>query len=222
MGVLLPQESIKREQEVFDAERMYKAVEEFLYSLGKDPKNDPVLKETPRRVVGYWRELLEGEVYTNEEIARNNTKLFHVSSDAIVIKGIDDVFSTCSHHLAGMYDGTVYVCYLPELWDKEDESQGYKVIGLSKIPRIVKLCAHRLQTQEQLAKDIADCISIATESSMVYVRIVMNHMCVSARGSSSEGVTDVTYISPALKKEDKVREEIESKVQNLYIVDHSK
>ena len=109
-----------------------------------------------------------------------------------------------------MFNGTAYVAYIPI-----KQQDGYKVIGLSKIDRIVDLCSKRLQLQEKLAADIAETISIATGSNLVYVQIVMNHGCVSARGPKSEGVTDVTYISDLLKQNEAARQEIELKIANL-------
>ena len=109
-----------------------------------------------------------------------------------------------------MFNGVAYVAYIPV-----EEQDGYKVIGLSKIDRIVDLCSKRLQLQEKLASDIAECISIATGSNQVYVQLVMNHGCVSARGPKSEGVTDVTYISTELQADLEARREIETKIANL-------
>lgn len=77
------------------------------------------------------------------------------------------------------------------------------------------MCSKRLQLQEKLASDIAECIEYATGSDMVYVQLVMNHGCVSARGPKSEGVTDVTYITDNLKNAAELRQEIETKIANL-------
>ena len=93
---------------------------------------------------------------------------------------------------------------------------GYRVLGLSKIPRIVHMCSKRLQLQEKLAADIAECITLATGSDEVYVQLIMNHGCVSARGAKADGVTDVTYMSDALKSNAEARKEIETKIQNMY------
>lgn len=198
-------------------EEVESAVKNLLTALGEDVDNDPDnlgLKETPRRVAKYWAELLEGEDYTNKEIAEMFSKDFKVSQDAMVIKEVDDVYSHCAHHMALMYNGTFYIAYIPTYWNGTDDSEGYRVIGLSKIPRIVNMCAKRLQMQEKLCADVAECIQLATGSNKVYVRSVMDHGCVSARGSKSEGVTDVTYITPELRKDVAARKEIDSKVQS--------
>lgn len=192
----------------FNREKCEEAVKSLLESFGEDINREG-LKDTPRRVAGYWEELLEGNNYTNEEIAEKFKKDFEVSSNPLVVKEIKNVYSHCEHHLALMYNMTVVVAYIPV---KIDENK-YKVIGLSKIPRIVDLCAKRLQLQEKLAEDIAECISLATGSKDVYVNIVADHACVSARGAKSDGFTDVTYITGEFKTNTPLRDEIERKIK---------
>lgn len=196
--------------------RVEDAVRNLLDALGEDVNREG-LKDTPKRVAKYWAELLEGEDYTNKEIAEMYRKDFNVSYDSMVIKECKNVFSHCEHHLALMYNGTVYVAYIPVYWNGVDASEGYRVIGLSKIPRIVEMCSKRLQLQEKLCADIAECIQLATGSESVYVRAIMDHGCVSARGSKSSGVTDVTYITPKLREDVETRKEIEGKVQELHL-----
>ena len=111
-----------------------------------------------------------------------------------------------------MFNGTVYVAYIPTYWNGKDDSEGYRVIGLSKIPRIVEMCSKRLQLQEKLVADIAECIELATGSNQVYVEAIMDHGCVSARGVKSSGITETTYMSPALRNNSFARSEIQNKV----------
>ena len=132
-----------------DTLKVEEAVKNLLTALGEDITR-PGLLETPRRVAGYWKEMLEGENYTNKEIANMFRKDFQVSYDSMVIKECSNIFSTCEHHMALMYNGTVYVAYIPNFWNGKDDSEGYRVIGLSKIPRIVDMCSKRLQLQEKL------------------------------------------------------------------------
>lgn len=193
----------------FNRKAVEEATKQLLIAMGQDIER-PGLKETPRRVGGYWEELLEGEQYTNKEIAEKFNKSFEVGYSNLVVKEVKNIYSHCEHHLALMFNGTAYVAYIPIY-----SNNGFKVLGLSKIDRIVDLCSKRLQLQEKLVSDIAECISIATGSDQVYVQLVMNHGCVSARGPKSEGVTDVTYISPALQSDFEARKEIETKIANL-------
>lgn len=195
----------------FDEEKVKEATKMLLEGLGEDI-NRPGLVDTPKRVVKYWRELTEGAHYTNQEIADMFRKDFQVSFDPVVFKECKNVFSHCEHHLALMYNGTVYVAYVPAYWNGKDATEGYRVIGLSKIPRIVDMCSKRLQLQEKLVADIAECISLATGSDQVYVEAILDHGCVSARGAKASGVTETTYMSPALRENLEARHEIQNKV----------
>ena len=192
----------------FNKEKCQEAVKLLLESFGEDVNREG-LKETPRRVAGYWEELLEGNEYTNQEIADKFKKDFTVSSNPLVVKEVKNVFSHCEHHLALMFNMKVVVAYIPV----EIEPGKYQVIGLSKIPRIVDLCAKRLQLQEKLAEDIAECIELATGSKNIYVNIVGDHACVSARGAKSDGFTDVTVLKGEFKTNTDLRNEVERKVK---------
>ena len=83
----------------FDENAVESCIKALLIAMGEDI-NRPGLKETPRRVTGYWKELLEGENYTNKEIAEKFKKDFIVSQNNLVIKEVKNVYSHCEHHLA--------------------------------------------------------------------------------------------------------------------------
>lgn len=191
---------------MFNKEKCIEAVKMLLESFGED-LNREGLKETPRRVAGYWEELLEGNNYTNKEIAKMFSKNFIVKDDTLVVKEIKNIYSHCEHHLALMFNMKAVVAYIPK-----KVKGGYKVIGLSKIPRIVDMCSKRLQLQEKLASDIAECISLATGSKDVYVNISGDHACVSARGAKSDGFTDVSYLSGKFRTNSDLRNEVERKI----------
>lgn len=184
------------------------AIKDLLTAFGKTIKGTD-LEETPRRVAGYWEELLEGENYTNKQIAEMYGKTFKTAGNSLVVKKIEHVYSHCEHHLALMYNMSVVVAYLPV----ENEDGTYNVIGLSKIPRIVELCCKRLQLQERIASDISECIKLATGSPDVYVNIIADHACVSARGAKNEGLTDVTNLSGRFIDNPDLRNEIERKIK---------
>jgi len=195
---------------MFDKAKAEQAVRDLLSAFGEDVSREGLI-DTPKRVVGYWEELLEGSQYTNQEIAEMYGKRFIVSASPLVVKKINNVFSHCEHHLALMYNMTVTVAYIPN----EVKPGKFEVIGLSKIPRIVDLCAKRLQLQEKLAEDISECIQLATGSQNVYVNIVADHACVSARGAKSDGITDVTSLHGKFISNDKLRDEVERKISAL-------
>lgn len=192
---------------MFDKKRVETAVKELLLAFGENIDREG-LKDTPHRVAGYWEELLEGQKYSNKEIAEMFGKCFEVPNNSLVVKEIKNVFSHCEHHLALMYNMTVIVAYIPA----KTKNKKYKVIGLSKIPRIVEMCAKRLQLQEKLAEDISECISIATGSNDVFVNIVADHACVSARGARSDGITDVTSLHGEFINNSDLRNEVEKKL----------
>lgn len=181
---------------MIDEDKAKVAVKDFLTAIGENPEREG-LKETPRRVVGYWKELLEGQQYTNQEISDKYSKLFATDNPTMIVKNIDNVFSHCEHHLALMYNMDVTVAYLPN----KKANGKYEVIGLSKIPRIVDLCAKRLQLQEKLTNDIAECIHLATHSKDVLVYITADHACVSARGAKSDGKTSTIRTTGRFEKE---------------------
>lgn len=197
---------------MFDKEKCEEAVKMLLEAFGEDIER-PGLKETPRRVAGYWEELLEGNQYTNAQIADMFNKDFEVGYDPIVTIYQDNIYSHCEHHLALMFDGSAIIGYIPI----QNADKTYKVLGLSKLYRIVDMCSKRLQLQEKLASDIAECISLATGSNSVYVNLNMKHGCVSARGIKASGSTNVTFMTKELRNNSQAREEFEKKASELLL-----
>ena len=169
---------------MIDTNAIKEHIRGILVALGDDPNREGLL-ETPDRVAKMYEEIFEGMNYTNREIADMFNKTFQEADpdhkDLVIVKDIE-VFSHCEHHLALMYDMKVSVGYLPN----------GKVIGLSKIARIADMAARRLQLQERLGRDIAEIISMVTESEDVAVVISGCHSCMTARGISKPGATTVT------------------------------
>ena len=176
-----------------DTKKIEQAVTDFLIAIGEDPTR-PGLIETPDRVARMCQEIFEGINYTNEEIANMFNKTFDITenkNDMVLIKDID-VFSYCEHHLALMYDMKVSVAYIPNK----------KVLGLSKVARIADMAAKRLQLQEKLGNDIAEIISLASDSKDVAVMIKGCHSCMSARGIKKANATTITTTYTGKFKED--------------------
>ena len=164
----------------------------LLKAIGEDPDREG-LKETPARVARMLEEVLEGTAYTNHQIAEMFGKTFDADYDAdtdsaVVMKDIT-VFSYCEHHIALMYDMRVSVSYIP----------CGKVIGLSKIPRIVDAVCKRLQLQERIGNDICEIIQLATGSKDVRVEIDAKHSCVTARGIKKDSTTHTVSACGKLK-----------------------
>lgn len=168
----------------FDADKIQDAVQQLLVALNQD-LTDENLKDTPRRVAKYWMELLEGELYTNDEIAKMFDKQFALptSNNMVVLTDIP-LFSHCCHHLALMYNMKAHVAYIPK----------DKVIGLSKIPRIVDMVGKRLQLQERICEDVVYIMQQILGTSSVAVVIEGEHGCVSARGIKKVGCATRTEV----------------------------
>lgn len=159
-------------------------VRNLLIALGENPDR-PGLVETPDRVARMYDEVFEGMRFTNKEIAQMFNKCFEEpgAKDLVLIKDID-AFSYCEHHMALMYNMKISVAYIPE----------ERVIGLSKIPRIVDMVCKRLQLQERIGKDIADILSMILHTDNVMVVIEGEHSCMTARGIKKPGVATKTAV----------------------------
>lgn len=162
-----------------DLNKIEQGVSLILDGIGED-KNRPGLVETPKRVAKMYAEVLASTGKTNEQIAKEFGKCFdEPTSDELVIVRDIPAFSWCEHHMALMYDMKITVAYKP----------CGKVIGLSKISRIVDAVTKRLQLQERIGHDILSIIKMATGSKDVAVVIEAKHSCVTARGIKKDGTT---------------------------------
>lgn len=168
----------------FDKQKIEDAVTQLLVALNQD-LTDENIQETPRRVAKYWMELLEGELYTNDEIAAMYDKQFSLptTNNMVVLTDIP-IFSHCIHHLALMFDMKVHVAYIPK----------DKVIGLSKIPRIVDMVAKRLQLQERICEDVSYILQKLLGTTNVAIVIEGQHGCVAARGIKKINTKTLTEV----------------------------
>ena len=140
----------------------------IIKAIGEDP-NRPGLVDTPRRAASAMRFLMQGYGLDIDEVI--NDALFPSNSDEMVIVKNIELYSMCEHHLMP-FIGKCHVAYLPK----------GKVIGLSKVARIVDAFARRLQIQENLTNEIANCILEKTAAAGVAVIIEAQHMCMMMRG----------------------------------------
>ncbi|NLX09507.1 MAG: GTP cyclohydrolase I FolE [Chloroflexi bacterium] len=156
------------------------AVRLILTSVGEDPHRDGLLR-TPQRVARMYGELLEGYEQDLETIV--NEAMFEVeygAGEMVTVANIE-YNSMCEHHMLP-FVGKVHVAYIPR----------DKVIGLSKIPRIVDMFARRLQIQERLTNEIADALVEVLDPVGVMVVVEGQHSCASLRGVKKHGVNMVT------------------------------
>jgi len=147
-------------------------VKGLLESLGADLE-DSAMSETPTRMTNYLMEVFEGQLYSNEEIAKKFDKQFEIGSDDLVIVKDITVFSHCEHHGALMYDGKIAIAYLPE---------NGKVLGLSKFARISELVCKRFQVQERIVRDIAEVLEFLGMKNFMVVMYDTKHACMTTRG----------------------------------------
>ena len=153
-------------------------VREMIVRLGEDPRREG-LERTPDRVHRALVQLTKGYKEDAEAILRG--ALFSVSYDEMVIVKDIEMFSLCEHHLLPFF-GKVHVAYIPN----------GKVIGLSKLPRLVEVFARRLQVQERLTTQIAETIQNAIEPQGVGVVIEARHLCMMMRGVEKQHSAAVT------------------------------
>ena len=162
------------------------AVKTILVAIGENPEREGLL-ETPERVARMVDEIFEGTRFSNDEIAEECGKIFplpecSISNNSTVAVTNIDAFSYCEHHLALMYNMRVSVGYVPR----------DRIVGLSKIPRIVDLVTKRLQLQEKIGNDIADILSKVVKTEDVIVVITAEHSCLTSRGIKKPGTKTTT------------------------------
>ncbi len=157
---------------------MIDQIRHILTELGEDPGRDGLMK-TPQRVDGALRYLTSGYRKDADQIL--NGALFDVAYDEMVIVKNIEVFSLCEHHMLPFF-GKCHVAYIPN----------GKVIGLSKIPRLVDMYARRLQVQERLTTQIAETINTKIDPKGVAVVIEAQHLCMIMRGVEKQNSIAVT------------------------------
>lgn len=176
----------------------------FLLSLGYDLENDPNMKDTPRRVVKmYTEEVCKGTYQSPPKITSfENQNLY----DGIVFQGNISLKSLCSHHMAPI-KGRCHVAYIP----------GRRVVGLSKLNRVVDWFARRPQLQEQLTMQIHDYLKEILEDSLgIAVYIEAEHSCVSMRGVEHDSVMSTVKLSGVfLDQNNKSRDEFYQMINKL-------
>jgi len=154
------------------------AVRDILTHVGEDPERQG-LERTPNRIARMYDELLAG--YHVDPVALINDALFDVEYDEMIVVKDIEFFSMCEHHMLPFY-GRAHVAYIPS----------EKVIGLSKIPRIVEMFARRLQVQERMTQEIAELLMEVLEPQGVGVVVEGAHMCSMMRGVKKEQARMVT------------------------------
>lgn len=157
---------------------MEKSIHDILRLVGEDPSREGLVR-TPRRVAKAYEFLTKG--YRQDLATLLNGAVFTEKYDEMVIVKDIDFFSMCEHHLLPFY-GKAHVAYIPN----------GKIIGLSKIPRIVEMFSRRLQVQERMTQQIADALYEALEPDGVAVVIEAKHLCMMMRGVEKQNSVATT------------------------------
>jgi len=161
-----------------DLTNLRKSVEGLLTEIGEDPKREGLLK-TPDRYAKALRVLTKG--YDEDPIKILNNAVFKEDYDEMVVVKDIEIFSLCEHHMLPFF-GRAHVAYLPN----------GKIVGLSKIARVVDIFARRLQVQERLTRQIADTMNELLQPRGVAVIIEAKHLCMMMRGVEKQNSAAVT------------------------------
>jgi len=182
-----------------DVEAVKRAIGDLLYAVGEDPFRDGLL-ETPKRVAKAYEELVSG--YTTDPVELVNNAIYDIDYDDMVIVNNIDYYSLCEHHLLPFL-GQACVAYIPN----------GRIIGLSKIPRIVDMFSRRLQVQERLTRQIAEFLDEVLAPQGVAVTLTAQHMCSTMRGVKKHNSNMQTYtMIGAFKNDREIRNEFLSQV----------
>ncbi|MFA5454453.1 MAG: GTP cyclohydrolase I FolE [Sulfurimonas sp.] len=177
------------------------AVKCMMLHVGENPTREGLLK-TPQRVKKAYEFIFGGYKEDPREILKS--ALFTSSNDEMVLLKDIEFYSTCEHHLLPII-GRVHVAYIPD----------GKVVGLSKIPRVVNVFARRMQIQEQLTEQIADAIMDTIQPKGVAVVIQARHMCMEMRGVEKiNSTTTSSALRGLFKKDEKTRSEFFSLINS--------
>jgi len=167
---------------------MQNLIYSLIQKLGDDP-NRPELKKTPARVAKAFSYLTEGYNQKLEKIVNN--ALFTAESDNMVILKNIEFYSLCEHHMLPFF-GKCHIGYIPRK----------KIIGLSKLPRIIDMFSHRLQVQERLTEQVARAIEEAVNPRGVGVVMSAQHLCMMMRGVEKQSSTTITSAMRGIFRED--------------------
>ena len=175
-------------------EKIESIILDLLKEIGEDPEREG-LQKTPHRVAKSWTTFAKGYKQTPEEVVGD--AIFNEQCDEVIAVKDIDFFSLCEHHLLP-FKGVAHVGYLPEK----------KIIGLSKIPRIVDIYARRLQVQERLTQQVADALQDVLNPKGVAVVIEAEHLCMQMRGVEKKASFMITSaVRGAFRENNKTREE---------------
>ena len=189
MKLVRQTDKLKKQHNKVSDQEVEEAVRTIIKWTGEDPEREG-LKSTPKRVIKAFKEYFQGyEEDPNVYLAKTFTEV--EGYDDMVIEKNISIQSHCEHHLAPII-GVAHLAYIPN----------QKVVGLSKLARVVEVFSKRLQTQERLTMQIANVLMEALDAKGVAVSIDATHQCMTMRGIKKEQATTVTNYYLGKFKED--------------------
>lgn len=153
-------------------------VKSVLNEIGENPNRDGLV-DTPRRVAESFKELTSGYFMAAGDVIKN--AVFECGSKGLVLQKETEFYSMCEHHLLPFF-GNVHLAYIPD----------GKIIGLSKIGRVIDVFARRLQVQERLTEEIASAIDMAIKPKALIVKVEAQHFCLMMRGVKKQTSKTIT------------------------------
>lgn len=178
------------------------AIKTLIRYIGEDPEREGLI-ETPRRIIRMWKEIFRGyDLAQKPKITTFENELH--STDIVFDTG--EYFSMCEHHILPFF-GRYYFAYIPD--------PNGRILGISKIARVVGYCSARLQLQERLAEQVVEMLSSALDNKTLGMALVMKgkHLCKTMRGAKSNGEMTVAHLSGIFKENPDYRSEFYRLIQ---------
>ncbi|MGC6469982.1 MAG: GTP cyclohydrolase I FolE [Flavobacteriales bacterium] len=193
-----------KKEEVYsnrEIEKLSESFSEILYAVGENPEREGLLK-TPLRAAKAMRFLTQGYNTTPSEILES--AMFSESYSQMVIVKEIEFYSLCEHHLLPFF-GKAHIAYIPN----------GKIVGLSKLPRVIDAFSRRLQVQERLTNEIRDCIQETLNPKGVAIVMEARHMCMQMRGVEKQNsLTTTSAFSGVFLESEKTRTEFMNLISN--------
>ena len=177
-------------------EELLNAIRTIMLAIGEDPEREG-LKDTPARIARMYQEIFRGY---NPERKPAITTFTNSAQTSEMVFDCGDYYSMCEHHMLPFF-GKYYFAYIP--------NPDGRILGISKVARVVSYCAARLQLQEKLCREIIEMLSEALDGSAAGFAIVMKgkHLCKSMRGIRNDGDMTVSYFTGCFKEDSQLRNE---------------
>lgn len=179
-----------------NTEDIRSALKTLLRAIGEDPEREGLL-DTPNRIMKMWKEIFRGY---NPAVKPKITTFENEAKSTDIVFDAGDYYSMCEHHILPFF-GRYYFAYIP--------SPEGRILGISKVARVVGYCAARLQLQERLAADIVGMLTEALEGKVLGMALVMKgkHLCKTMRGVRNDGNMTVAHLEGVFKTNKECREE---------------